>query len=153
MKFILTSELNKLAKKLRFIGYNSTVNRSLSSHTLVRVAIKEHRIALTRSKKLFNDKRQFERILIHSSDPQEQFMSIVKQLNLNADNAFTICSECNHNLYSISKERIAIKLPSKVLENYDEYKYCRHCGKYYWKGTHYINTLNQVKSIKESPAE
>ncbi len=149
MKFILTSELNKLAKKLRFIGYNSSVNRSLSSHALIRLAIKEDRIVLTRSGKIAKDKHQFKRILIKDSDPQKQFEFVVKELKLTPEFAFTICTECNHNLFSIPKEKVAINLSDKVLNNYNEFKYCRHCGKYYWKGTHYDNTLKQVTSFLE----
>ena len=149
MKFILTSELNKLAKKLRFLGFNSTVCRSLSSHITVRLAITEERILLTRSVKLFKDKRQFKRFLVVDSDPIKQLEAVFKEYKLCSENIFTICPECNHNLHPITVDKIAIELPPKVLANYSEFKVCRNCGHYYWKGTHYDRTIEHAQQMME----
>jgi uncharacterized protein with PIN domain len=150
LKFILTSELNKLAKKLRFIGYNSTVSRSLSSHVTIKLAIKEERILLTRSQRIASDKRQFQRVLLTDSDPQAQLEYLFKKLNLNPDNIFTRCPECNMKLQPVSLDKIGITLPPTVVENYSEFKVCRKCGKYYWKGTHYDKTLSTAKKLMNS---
>ncbi|MBN2829313.1 MAG: hypothetical protein JXR56_03210 [Candidatus Cloacimonetes bacterium] len=150
MKFILTSELNKLAKKLRFLGYNSTVSRSLSSHTTIRIAIKEERILLTRSVKLAKDKRCFTRILLVDDEPADQLRYLFHELKLNHDNIFTRCPDCNSELQNIPVEKVGITLPAKVLANYSEFKVCRKCGKYYWKGTHYEKTLALAQDYMKS---
>jgi len=67
-KFLLAENLGKLAKWLRFLGYDAALYRKISLDNMIRIANKDNRIILTRSKKVAKNKRKFKRILIKSEN-------------------------------------------------------------------------------------
>ena len=146
-KFLLAENLSRLAKWLRLLGYDTVVYKSISYHNMVRLALKDSRIILTRSKKDADLKRRFSRRLIVSDKHLGQLEEIKDLLQLNNDKIFTRCLICNRILYDISKNKIQDFVPEFVWERHSKFKICRKCGKIYWQGTHYKDMLNKLKKI------
>ncbi len=47
------------------------------------------------------------------------------------------CVVCNTILREVDKSQILHKLERLTILYFDEFQYCDHCGKIYWKGSHF----------------
>ncbi len=146
-KFLLDENLNRLARWLRMLGYDAAVYKSVSIHNKVRLAKKERRIYLTRSKKTAKLKEEFSRFLISEVDHQQQLGELRQFLKFNDDFIFTRCIECNKKIEKISKEKIKEIIPPYIYETFIEFTICRKCGKVYWQGSHYASMKRQLKNM------
>ncbi|MBC8386041.1 MAG: Mut7-C RNAse domain-containing protein [Candidatus Cloacimonetes bacterium] len=147
IKFILSENLNRLAKWLRILGYDAVLYKSVHFNTMVRLAIKENRIFLTRSKKIVNSSLKFSRLLIKSDDHSEQLNELSELLEYKEEEIFSRCILCNKELYEIQKEKISHLIPKFVYETYSEFKICRKCGRIFWRGTHYQEMKNRLEKL------
>ncbi|MFA7056764.1 MAG: Mut7-C RNAse domain-containing protein [Candidatus Cloacimonadales bacterium] len=143
--FILTIDAQKLAKWLRLLGYDTKVIRSVSLLNLIRIAKKEKRIIITRSKEILKHPLEFERIFIHSDQLEAQLEELRPFLKYEEEFVFTRCPEDNDLLVAIDKEKIIDLIPAKVAELYDSFKICRKCGRVYWQGSHYEKIEDLLK--------
>lgn len=141
MRFILRNNLNKLAKKLRFLGYDVFVAKSLSIHNILRLANKNNAVVLTRSKK--DLKLAKNAILIKSDFIEQQLAEIKHLIKFDESKVLTRCSICNTLLLPAHKPN----LPEYILQTQNEIKYCPTCGRYYYKGTHFNKIIKNLKSI------
>jgi uncharacterized protein with PIN domain len=146
-KFLLDENLNRLARWLRMLGYDAAVYESVSIHNKVRLAKKERRIYLTRSKKTAKLKEEFSRFLIRADDHQHQLGELRQFLKFNDDFIFTRCINCNRKLEKISKEKIKEIILPNIYKTFNEFNICRKCGKVYWKGSHYASMKRQLKNM------
>lgn len=147
LKFILTVDAQRLAKWLRLLGYDTKVIKSISLLNLIRIARKEKRIIISRSKSLLNHPLEFDRIYIHSNDLEEQLQEIKPWLSYDEDYLFTRCPEDNELLTAIEKEKIMPLIPAKVAELHDDFKICHKCGRIYWQGSHYQKIRDKIKEL------
>ena len=144
-KFLLTENLNRLAKWLRMLGYDAAIYRSISFHNMIRLAVKERRIILTRSNKQAKSNLKFSRILIKADNYLQQLTELIEIIAFNEQNTFSRCLLCNRLLSEITKEKIKDLIPDFIYENHTDFKVCRKCGKIYWQGTHYKAMLAELK--------
>ena len=146
-KFLLTENLNRLSKWLRMLGYDATIYKSISLSNMIRLAVKERRIILTRSAKQAKSNLKFSRILIKSDNHFKQIKELKEIITFNEQYTFSRCLVCNKQLYGISKEKVKDLVPEFIYENQADFKVCRKCGKIYWQGTHYKVMLEVLKNI------
>jgi len=146
-KFLLDENLTRLARWLRMLGYDATVYENVSIHNKIRLAKKERRIYLTRSKKTAKLKEEFSRFLIRANDHQHQMGELNQFLKFENDFIFTRCINCNRKLEKISKEKIKEIIPPYIYETFNEFNICRKCGKIYWQGSHYASMKRQLKNM------
>jgi len=146
MRFIVDQMLGRLAKYMRFLGYDTYFpDRFTSDDKIIEIAKKDERIIITRDKELairFNDS-----LYVDSKDVYEQLKIVIKHFSLSMDNILTRCSICNAVLSSIDKENVKKKVPDYVFKSQEKFFYCSSCNKVYWYGTH---TKNILKIIKEA---
>lgn len=147
IKFLLEDNLNKLAKWLRFLGYDSKLLKAVSKNKLASLAIKEKRIILTRANKFKTNLKNIELIKIDSEFYPEQLKELKPLIQFNKDKIFSRCSECNSKLHKINKTRIEEFIPKYIFHTQNEFKICRKCGKIYWQGSHYKKILKKIKQI------
>lgn len=145
LKFILTVDAQKLAKWLRLLGYDTKVIKSIAMLNLIRIAKKEGRIIVSRSKSVLNHPLEFDRIFIHSNQLGEQLQELKPWLSYHESYVFTRCPEDNELLKDIAKEKVISLIPDKVAQLHDEFKICRKCGRVYWKGTHYQRIREKLR--------
>jgi len=144
--FIVTTELSRLARWLRLLGYDTTITNSNDVATLARICALQNRILLTRMKK--NEKLSLIKTMlkIESDAYAEQLRQVISEFNLNQFNIFSRCLYCNRTVYPIAKNKILPRLPEKVKNREEHYTCCRKCGRIYWKGTHFENMLQFLDS-------
>ena len=134
MKFFCDVNVYRLAKYLRFAGFDTKTRRDFSLLQISNICKKENRIFITRNKniKIFlfsNVNTSLPKIeVLIFENYLEQIEYILKKYPLNPDHIATRCLECN----------VLLK-PSN-----EDVLYCPRCGKKFWKGTHYDNMLKVV---------
>jgi uncharacterized protein with PIN domain len=147
LKFITDASLERLAKWLRLLGYDTVVFTKEAGRNLLRQADAEGRIVLTRRKDM--TERQFSGILflITDTDVGSQLNNVIERYSLNTDSQkmFGICLECNEKLNPVGREEVRDLVPQYVFENCTEYNQCPRCRKIYWMGTHQRNALRFMK--------
>jgi len=119
-KFILTSELGKLARWLRILGFDAEYDRSDNPSALIIKALREERVVLTRRKARVGalGKRA---IVVCAEGIGQQLQQVIKELNLgiNKDKMFTRCARCNQLLAEAEKSEVRSRAPARVFETQD----------------------------------
>ncbi len=141
---MLTVDAQKLAKWLRLLGYDTKVIKSVSLLNLIRIAQKEERVIVSRSKDVLNHPLKFDRIFIHSNSLDQQLQEMKPFLEYEEEYIFLRCPEDNELLHSISKEKALAFIPEKVAQLHDDYKICYKCGRVYWQGSHYTKIKDKL---------
>jgi uncharacterized protein with PIN domain len=141
MKFIADIMVGKLARYLRMAGYDVAYFNDASDDFILKTAIKEDRIVLTRDT-LMLERRQFrsgtlKSVFISDDDIKKQLLQIRSELNISLGPDLIRCLICNDLLVKVLKKDVRNKVPPYVYGTQDDFMYCRECGKYYWRGTHY----------------
>ncbi len=148
MKFIADTNLGKLVKWLRILGYDTVLYRGKADRDFLRKAEREGRVVLTRTKDMAA--RQFGGTLITvgSDRVQEQLGEVMEKLSISADHGrlFSICVRCNAALEAVNKEDVAGAVPAFVYGTQSTFHRCPCCGSIFWPGTHIDNALDRLKT-------
>ena len=141
-KFIVDNNVGKLAKWLRIMGYDALFFDGHNDSHMVRTALAEGRVILTRDTQIMKRRvvtsGQLKAILITSDDPEQQIHQVIDALNLDCQfRPFTICLECNQPLEERSREQVKDLVPPYVFQTQSQYVECPACHRIYWRGTHW----------------
>jgi uncharacterized protein with PIN domain len=135
--FIADVMLGRLAKWLRIIGYDTLYFRSIEDSQLIRVAVGEGRILLTRDAELFN-RGGFVGLLIQGQNLEAQLAQVISEAKLKPQVSASIrCPLCNEPLQTVTKEQVESLVPAYVYATQQDFTRCPRCGKIFWKGTHW----------------
>jgi uncharacterized protein with PIN domain len=148
LKFIADVHLGKLARNLRLLGFDTYFDRNIDDNEIIKMALSEKRIILTRDKQMLNNKCVTHGYGIRSSDPKEQVREVVARFDLrNYLKPFSRCMDCNGLIQTVSKESVNENLPLKTRLYYEDFFRCQVCGKIYWEGSHYDNMKKQIQNL------
>mgnify|MGYP003883769607 CR=1 FL=1 len=133
------------------MGYDTLFLRDGEDEELVKIAMKEDRILLTkdtgflRRKEFFNGELKV--LLLKDDDFKKQLLYVVKSLGLNDFSPFSLCIECNERLEEKSKEEVRGLVPPYVYRTQEKYMMCPSCGRVYWRGTHWERMRRELEDI------
>ena len=156
MKFIADSMLGRLARWLRLLGFDTLYYGQINVRTLLRIAREENRILLTRNTRLVKMSEVREYLLLKENDTFDQLKRVIISYDLSAGirenmlsgiSIYNRCSLCNSLLSDIPKERTKANVPEYVYQTSEKFRYCKGCGKFYWKGTHRELLEQKLKEI------
>lgn len=137
IKFFADVNAAGLARLLRAIGIDTRWEDAISDKDLVERAIGENRFVLTLDKRLIEEWRADNVLLLGSDKPPEQFAQVVEHFKLKPPSEFfTRCLICNSLLRRASVAEIAENAPTLVRENNSLFSFCPRCEKIYWEGSH-----------------
>lgn len=139
LKFMLDVHLGKLAKYLRFAGFDCLLIPFLDDHGIVSEGTRDNRIILSRDIGLLKHKRVKYGYWLRSQMPEEQFKEVVQHFRIKEQdlNPCQRCTTCNGKIKSIEKYDIIEDLKPGTKKYFDEFFQCQNCGRIYWKGSHY----------------
>ena len=142
MKFIVDSNVGKLARWLRLMGYDTRFFDGTDDSHLVAIAQAEGRVILTRDTQIMKRRviidGQLKAIFIRSDEPEAQIHQVIDTLNLDCQfSPFTICLECNQPLVERSKGQVKDLVPPYVFQTQSQFMECPACHRIYWRGTHW----------------
>jgi uncharacterized protein len=148
VKFITDTNLGKLAKWLRILGYDTVSYRGEADRNFLRKAEREGRVVLTRKKDMAARQFSGKLVTVGSDHVQEQLREVMEKLSISADASrlFSICVRCNEALAAVGKEDVAGMVPAFVYDTHSTFHRCPSCKGIFWPGTHIDNALNHLKT-------
>jgi hypothetical protein len=148
VKFIADAMLGRLARWLRFLGFDTVYFSGISDSQLIRIAREQDRAILTKDTRMIKIKGLRNYLLIASDDPFQQLLETISGFKLRQFQLLSRCVACNGKLEKI-REKSLVKdaVPEYVFLHYDLFQKCEDCGKIYWEGTHPKKFREDVKGI------
>lgn len=152
IKFIADQNVGKLGRWLRLLGYDTLIFKGEDDGALVKIALSEGRVLLTRDTQISRRKvvsgGRLEMLLIEQDEPSEQVIAVIEKLGLLEQDTFTRCLECNTLLETRVKEEIKDRVPPYVFKTQESYMECPTCHRIYWKGTHWQEMQKKLEKIR-----
>ena len=155
MKFIVDSNVGRLARWLRIAGFDTVFINDLDDNRLVRLALSEGRMLLTKDTQILKRRLvtsgRLKAILIEDDEVKAQLRQVVKALNLGDKiRPFTLCLECNQPLVLRETEYVKELVPPYIFQTQPQYMQCPVCQRVYWRGTHWQRMSRELETIVSS---
>lgn len=136
------------------LGYDTLFFRGDDDSQMVKTALSEGRIILTRDTQIIKRRvvvdGRVKAILLKTDEPDSQMQQVIEELELKDARPFTICLECNRLLEERSKEQVKDRVPPYVFKTQEQYVECPSCHRIYWKGTHWQAMTRKLRSLVKS---
>lgn len=145
--------LGKLAKWLRMLGYDTSYVTDADDDELVRIAVREDRMLLTRDRRLCDRRMVRSRcVFVDWGTTKQQVRQVIQELDLEVDRdaLFTRCAVCNGEIAPVSKLDVEDRVPPYVYQTQAEFGYCAGCERIYWRGTHVQHVLEALDAAGDS---
>ena len=148
MKFITDSNLGKLVKWLRILGYDTTYYTGDVDRIFLRKAEREGRVVLTRKRDMAERQYSGQMVIIQHERVENQLRELINKLSLEPEPEQTlkICIRCNEELRQVSREEAAGLVPDYIFRIHKEFRMCPRCGGIFWPGTHKANVDEFLKT-------
>lgn len=137
MEFVLDAMLGRLARWLRFLGYDTLYVRKGEDTPLLELALTEGRILLTRDTHLIKRRLPIRCLFIRSDHLVEQLRQVIEELDLPVEGVGTRCMRCNVLLELLEKAQAEGLVPDFVFRAHQAFFRCRSCRRIYWPGSHF----------------
>ena len=150
VRFIVDHNVGKLAKWLRMMGYDALLFKGRDDGDMIRIALSENRILLTRDTQVMKRRvvtsGKLRAVLLEDDDPRMQLRKVVDVLKLDyMAKPFTICLECNRPLIKREKDEVCNLVPPYVFKTQKHYMECPSCHRIYWQGTHWAAMSKELE--------
>lgn len=147
-KFVVDAMLGRLAKWLRILGHDAVYYNDSNFFRMVRAALSENRIILTRNKK-FGHHIGIKIVLINSESLKEQMKQVINEFKLTSVDILSRCIVCNVPVEKVDRELVKERVPEHALNTQDKFYRCFSCQRVYWSGSH----VEEVKKMLEKFGE
>ena len=138
MKFLVDEMLQRLGSWLRAAGYDTVIARDgRDDYALLRQAIDEDRLLITRDRELARHRRAPGRVILLEC---ENLDDCIRELGARLDidwlhRPFRRCLVCNTELIP-ADEQARARIPERARQQANAALYCPTCRKVYWEGSH-----------------
>ncbi|MHA1347260.1 MAG: Mut7-C RNAse domain-containing protein [Candidatus Heimdallarchaeaceae archaeon] len=151
-KFYADSMLGKLARFLRFLGYDTLYRSEESVVKMLETSSQNNRIVLSKSSDIVNrcNKLNVKSLLIDTNDIgyQLKVLQEIFHLEMSIPPLKTRCSVCNNELIEKNKQEIINLIPESTAKYHDHFWQCSNCGKIYWIGSHWKDIEKIITEAK-----
>jgi len=148
-KFVLDVHLGRLAAYLRMLGFDTEYLNCFCDPELVRIAVAEHRILLTRDRGLLKYGAITHGYWLRHAVSRDQVAEVIRRFDLaKLIRPFTRCMACNGLLEPVSKDEARVVIPPRTAELHDEFNQCNQCGRVFWKGSHYERMRRWIEQLR-----
>jgi uncharacterized protein with PIN domain len=155
VKFVVDSNVGKLARWLRIAGFDTLFFKDIDDSRLVRIALAEGRVLLTRDTEI--QKRRLAKsgrlkvVLIEHDDVKAQLRQVMTMFDLAGHiRPFTLCVECNEILLPRESEEVKELVPPYVFRTQTQYMQCPACQRVYWRGTHWERMSRVLEEVVDT---
>jgi len=149
-RFIADAMLGRLARWLRILGFDTAYDPQIADEDLVRRGLTERRHILTRDRRLRDEWRVSNCIILDSEDVDAQVTQIVTRLGLaSAIRLFSRCPVCNALLVPLPEDEARPRVPPRVAERHHTFAHCPECDRVYWEGSHTERMRARLKELLE----
>ncbi len=152
MRFIVDSNVGRLATWLRIAGFDTLFAEGIDDNRLVRIALDEDRVLLTKDRQILKRRLvtsgRLKVILIEDDEVRAQLRQVLTTLNLASQlRPFSICVECNEPLVPRERGEVEELVPPYVFQTQTQYMQCPGCLRVYWQGTHWERMSRELEGI------
>ncbi len=152
-RFVVDCNLGRLARYMRLLGLDCLYQNDFDDGAVARISQTQHRIVLTRDRRLLHRKIITHGFYIRAVYPRDQVREVLQRLDLyGVARPFTRCTRCNGLLRETTKENVDNQLEPKTRRYYDQFLRCGQCGQVYWKGSHHQRARALVRDLLTRPA-
>ena len=155
-RFVVDVNVGRLAKWLRVMGYDTLFPRERGDNQLVRIALQERRILVTRDAGIPLRRAvrlgQMQVVHILHDDLRSQLRQLVREHQLSLNGGFSRCVRCNDPLHPIPQGQVTERVPPYVLEIQSTFMECPRCLRLYWRGTHWANMMSELCRVYQEIA-
>ncbi|MGD9117013.1 MAG: Mut7-C RNAse domain-containing protein [Dehalococcoidia bacterium] len=153
-KFIVDHNVGKLARWLRLMGYDARFFAAGDDAEMVKIALDEARIILTRDTQIMKrrlvTKGKLKALLVESDRPLEQIRQVIAAFRLDINfKPFSLCLECNQPLVEREKAELEGLVPPYVYKTQQQFRQCPACGRFYWRGTHWEAMTRRLEGLEK----
>jgi hypothetical protein len=134
MKFVADVMLGRLARLMRFAGYDVEYDRAAQDDALV--IRSRYRVLLSRDRRLVGRIRAGRAYFVEAVGGEKQLAEIRARFPI-PTNSPPRCLVCNHAIRRVAPHRVRHLVPPYVYETRREFFRCAGCRRVYWKGTHF----------------
>lgn len=134
-RFLLDVHLGSLLRRLRLLGLDAAYDSDAADDQLVRWAIAEARVLLTRDRDLLSRTALPEGALVRGDSTEDQLDDVLARFAALLA-PWTRCIRCNATLSPVEREQVADELEPGTRRTYQEFSRCTGCGRVYWRGAH-----------------
>jgi uncharacterized protein len=136
-RFVCDQHLGKLARLLRFCGFDTLWDPTLREASLARLAITSGRTVLSRHRALLKRRLIASALLVRSDHADRQLTEVLRRFELAGHVSRPgRCPTCNGNLVALRKDAVRVPIPPRTAAWRDDYWLCDGCGQLFWEGTH-----------------
>ncbi len=137
LRFVADAMLGRLARYLRFLGFDTAYRAHVGDAELARQAIDEGRILLTRDHRMVAERKVTPAILLESDRPLDQLRELAARVGIARRSGRPArCTLCNEPLRDVPRESLGSRLSPGILDRHDRFWSCPSCRRIYWEGTH-----------------
>ncbi|MHC4992420.1 MAG: Mut7-C RNAse domain-containing protein [Planctomycetota bacterium] len=148
-RFFADAMLGRLARWLRVLGFDTVYEAHIPDEELVRRALAERRVILTRDRQLPGEWRVSGVLVLDSNATLEQLREVLERFDLWPHlRPFTRCTQCNAELRDASAEAVAKRVPRSVRARPTLFTQCPRCGRVFWHGSHTGRVLRILDRIR-----
>ncbi len=146
--FILDTNLGRLARYMRLLGFDCLYQNDYDDDTVATLADKEQRTVLTRDRALLQRKIVTRGYFVREVRPRLQVKEVLKRFDLyRLVDPFSRCTRCNGTLEAADKQAIRHRLEPKTRKYYETFRICGSCGQIYWQGSHHQRSLRLIEEL------
>ncbi len=147
-RFIADAMLGKLARWMRTLGYDVEYEKSIGDEELVKRALDEDRLIITRDTLLIKRRKVRGRFIFVKSDKAAgQLKEITGQFKVPRGMLLTRCLRCNTALIDADKGEMEGRVPPYVFKTQEHFSVCTRCGRIYWGGTHRARMVEEIEKM------
>jgi uncharacterized protein with PIN domain len=144
--------VGKLARWLRMMGFDSVFFTGADDSELVKQALAEDRVLLTRDTGIFQRRAvksgKLRAVLFDSEEPEQQMRRLLAEFELVKEaRPFTLCLECNKPLVEKNRDEVKDHVPPYVFTSQTHYVECPFCRRIYWRGTHWQAMKKKLQKL------
>ena len=153
-RFIADAHLGRLARYLRFLGYDTLYHNAWSDRELVALAVQQDRILLTRDRAALMHRALTHGCYLREDRPLQQLAILAQRLDLSVDPPRPcLCMLCNEPLVEIDKQAIAAQLLPATRAHHERFWRCPSCDRIYWRGSHWQRLRRNLEQalIRQEP--
>lgn len=144
-RFLLDVHLGTLARRMRLLGLDTAYRNEADDADLVRQAVEEGRVLLTRDRGLLRRRALPLGAYVSGDRPDDQLVDVLDRFAPRLA-AWTRCSACNGSLLPASAHAVGPLVQPGTRRSYQRFADCADCGKVYWRGAH----AERLQAIVES---
>ncbi len=135
--FVVDVNLGKLARRLRLLGFDVLYDTGFHDDQVAAISAEQHRIVLTRDRRLLFIKCITHGYWVRSVQVDEQLREVLARFDLAGQiQPFARCIVCNGELVSVAKQDVDGELEPKTRLYFEHFRRCPNCRKVYWEGSH-----------------